>query len=75
MCETPFAHVNSRMTFDFVYVKKRTIFLNLTLANFKNSLNSAQFADLNSPDLGLLKSRASECVFEKTFVAYFTFCK
>ena len=66
MCETPFAHENSRMTFDLknvLFTSKTDNFLNLTLANFKNPLNSDQFADLNSPNLGLVMSGASEYVF------------
>ena len=27
MCETPFAHENSRMTFDFVYVKNGQFYI------------------------------------------------
>ena len=57
MCETPFAHENSRMTFDFVYVK------------------NGQFADLNSLNLGFLKSRASEYVFWENFFGVFYFLR
>ena len=56
-----------------LFTSKTDNFLNLTLANFKNSLNSGQFAYLNSLNLGFLKSRASEYVFWENFFGVFYF--
>ena len=63
-----------KLTHDFWLClrRKRTIFLNLTYANFKNSLNSGQFADLNSPNLGFLDKFSQNIIkTKKSFYNFF----
>ena len=62
-CVRPPSRMKTHAGLLLLLTSKTDNFLNLTLANFKNPLNSGQFADLNSPNLGFLKSRVSEYVF------------